>query len=115
MLDKLYSSAIRIKIIFIWRHSIKISNLKRFMASLLAVVMLFSVVGISPAVFADDADAVAPVLKENTGKVEVLIKDGVDVRDALAKALLANYDELTAEQIAAIDWQYECLASGLLD
>lgn len=84
----------------------KISNLKRFMASLLAVVMLFSVVGISPAVFADDA--VAPVLKENAGTVQVLIKDGTDVRDALAKALLANYDELTAEQIAAIDWQFEC-------
>lgn len=84
----------------------KTSNLKRFMASLLAVVMLFSVVGISPAVFADDA--ATPVLKENTGAVEVLIKDGVDVRDVIAKAFLANYDELTAEQIAAIDWQYYC-------
>lgn len=92
----------------------KNSNLKRFMASLLAVVMIFSVVGISPAVFADDA--VAPVLKENTGTVQVLIKDGTDVRDALAKALLANYDELTAEQIAAIDWQYYCKATaGLVD
>lgn len=88
----------------------KNSNLKRFMASLLAVVMIFSVVGISPAVFADDA--VAPVLKENTGTVQVLIKDGTDVRDALAKALLANYDELTAEQIAAIDWQYYCKATA---
>ena len=92
----------------------KLSNLKRFMASLLAVVMIFSVVGISPAVFADDA--AAPVLKENTGTVQVLIKDGTDVRDALAKALLANYDELTAEQIAAIDWQYYCKATaGLVD
>lgn len=86
----------------------KISNLKRFMASLLAVVMLVSVVGISPAAFADDA--AAPVLKEDTGTVQVLIKDGVNVKDALAKALLANYDELTAEQIAAIDWQYYCKA-----
>lgn len=92
----------------------KNSNLKRFMASLLAVVMIFSVVGISPAVFADDA--IAPVLKENAGTVQVLIKDGTDVRDALAKALLANYDELTAEEIAAIDWQYYCKATlGLLD
>lgn len=88
----------------------KISNLKRFMASLLAVVMLVSVVGISPAAFADDA--AAPVLKEDTGTVQVLIKDGVNVKDALAKALLANYDELTAEQIAAIDWQYYCKASA---
>lgn len=91
----------------------KTSNLKRFMASLLAVVMIFSVVGISPAVFADDA--VAPELKENTGAVEVLIKDGVDVRDAIAKAFLANYDELTAEQIAAIDWQYYCEGYTKLD
>ena len=90
----------------------KISNLKRFMASLLAVVMLVSVVGISPAAFADDA--AAPVLKEDTGTVQVLIKDGVDVRDALAKALLANYDELTAEQISAIDWQYYCKGSYVL-
>lgn len=91
----------------------KTSNLKRFMASLLAVVMLFSVIGISPAVFADDA--VAPELKENTGAVEVLIKDGVDVRDAIAKAFIANYDELTAEQIAAIDWQYYCEGYTKLD
>lgn len=91
----------------------KTSNLKRFMASLLAVVMIFSVVGISPAVFADDA--ATPVLKENTGAVEVLIKDGVDVRDAIAKAFIANYDELTAEQIAAIDWQYYCEGYTKLD
>lgn len=88
----------------------KLSNLKRFMASLLAVVMLVSVVGISPAAFADDI--AAPVLKENTGTVQVLIKDGTDVKDALAKALVANYDELTAEQVAAIDWQYYCKAVG---
>lgn len=95
-------------------------NLKRFLASLLAVLMLASVTGVSPAVFAVDVGStppsqeetvsvVAPVLKEKTdAAVEVLIKDGTNVKDALAKALLANYDELTAEQIAAIDWQYEC-------
>lgn len=95
-------------------------NLKRFLASLLAVLMLASVTGVSPAVFAEDVGStppsqeetvsvVAPVLKEKTdAAVEVLIKDGTNVKDALAKALLANYDELTAEQIAAIDWQYEC-------
>ncbi len=75
--------------------------------------MLISVTGISPAVFADDA--VAPVLKEDTGAVEVIIKNGVDVKDALAKALFANYDELTAEQIAAIDWQYYCRPVGALN
>ena len=99
-------------------------NLKRFLASLLAVLMLASVTGVSPAVFAEDVGStppsqeetvspVAPVLKEKTdAAVEVLIKDGTNVKDALAKALLANYDELTAEQIAAIDWQYECEGSG---
>ena len=96
----------------------KKNNLKRFLASLLAVLMLASVTGVSPAVFADSetgtteptesAEPVAPVLKENTGAVEVLIKSDTDVKDALAKALLANYSELTKEQIAAIDWQYEC-------
>ncbi len=96
-------------------------NLKRFLASLLAVLMLASVTGVSPAVFAEDVgsaplsqeETVEPVLKEKSGAaVEVLIKDGTDVKDALAKALLANYGELTAEQIAAIDWQYECEGSG---
>ena len=95
----------------------KKNNLKRFLASLLAVLMLASVTGVSPAVFADESETteptestetVAPVLKENTGAVEVLIKSDTDVKDALAKALLANYSELTKEQIAAIDWQYEC-------
>lgn len=93
-------------------------NLKRFLASLLAVLMLASVTGVSPAVFAEDVgstppsqeETVSPVLKEKSGAaVEVIIKGDTDVRDALAKALLANYNELTKEQIAAIDWQYECV------
>ena len=91
------------------------NNLKRFLASLLAVLMLSQVTGVAPGVFAAGNDAVdqseetaPPVLKENTGAVEVLIKSDTDVKDALAKALLANYSELTKEQIAAIDWQYEC-------
>lgn len=94
------------------------NNLKRFLASLLAVLMLSQVTGVAPGVFAEDetgtteptesAEPVAPILKENTGAVEVLIKSDTDVKDALAKALLANYSELTKEQIAAIDWQYEC-------
>ena len=98
-------------------------NLKRFLASLLAVLMLASVTGVSPAVFAEDLgstpsqeETVKPVLKDKTdAAVEVLIKDGTNVKDALAKALLANYNELTKEQIAAIDWQYECEGSGKHD
>ena len=92
-------------------------NLKRFLASLLAVLMLASVTGVSPAVFAEDLgstppsqeETIKPVLKDKTdAAVEVIIKGDTDVKDALAKALLANYSELTKEQIAAIDWQYEC-------
>lgn len=99
-------------------------NLKRFLASLLAVLMLASVTGVSPAVFAEDlgstppsqGETVKPVLKDKTdAAVEVIIKGDTDVKDALAKALLANYSELTKEQIAAIDWQYECVGYRRID
>lgn len=73
----------------------KKNNLKRFLASLLAVLMLSQVTGVAPGVFAEDetgtteptesAEPVAPVLKENTGAVEVLIKSDTDVKDALAR------------------------------
>ena len=58
-------------------------NLKRFLASLLAVLMLASVTGVSPAVFAEDVgstppsqeETVKPVLKDKTdAAVEVIIK-----------------------------------------
>lgn len=84
----------------------KNSNLKRFMASLLAVVMLFSVVGISPAVFAEGA--VAPELKANSG--EVIIKSGMtndEVAQILNKALISNYDELDDATKASLQWEYE--------
>ena len=84
----------------------KTSNLKRFMASLLAVVMLFSVVGISPAVFADDA--VAPELNAKSG--EVIIKSSMtneEVAEILNKALISNYDELDDATKAALQWEYE--------
>lgn len=84
----------------------KNSNLKRFMASLLAVVMLFSVVGISPAVFAEGA--VAPELKANSG--EVIIKSGMtndEVAQILSKALISNYDELDDATKASLQWEYK--------
>lgn len=92
----------------------KTSNLKRFMASLLAVVMLFSVVGISPAVFADDA--VAPELNAKSG--EVIIKSSMtneEVAEILNKALISNYDELDDATKAALQWEYNCEGkNGLL-
>lgn len=84
----------------------KNSNLKRFMASLLAVVMIFSVVGISPAVFAEGA--VAPELKANSG--EVIIKSGMtndEVAQILNNALISNYDELDDATKASLQWEYE--------
>ena len=84
----------------------KTSNLKRFMASLLAVVMIFSVVGVSPAVFADDA--VAPELNAKSG--EVLIKSSMtneEVSALISKALISNYDELDDATKAALQWEYE--------
>lgn len=87
-------------------EGMKTSNLKRFMASLLAVVMLFSVVGISPAVFADDA--VAPVLNAKSG--EVLIKSSMtneEVSELISKALISNYDELDDATKASLQWEYE--------
>lgn len=101
----------------------KKNNLKRFLASLLAVLMLASVTGVSPAVFADNetgtteptesTETVAPEFKGNTG--EVLIKSDYDsgkILDALAKAFLANYSDLTEEQIAAINWTYKYAVKG---
>ncbi len=92
----------------------KTSNLKRFMASLLAVVMLFSVIGISPAVFADDA--VAPELNAKSG--EVLIKSSMtneEVSALISKALISNYDELDDATKAALQWEYYCEGkNGLL-
>ena len=92
----------------------KNSNLKRFMASLLAVVMIFSVVGISPAVFAEGA--VAPELKANSG--EVIIKSGMtndEVAQILSKALISNYDELDDATKASLQWEYYCEGkNGLL-
>ena len=92
----------------------KTSNLKRFMASLLAVVMIFSVVGVSPAVFADDA--VAPELNAKSG--EVLIKSSMtneEVSALISKALISNYDELDDATKAALQWEYNCEGkNGLL-
>lgn len=92
-------------------------NLKRFLASLLAVLMLASVTGVSPAVFAAGNDAatqsaenVAPVFQEYTG--EVLIKSGwgnPEILDALATAFVQNKDSV---DISAIEWTYKCAVKG---
>lgn len=95
----------------------KKNNLKRFLASLLAVLMLASVTGVSPAVFAAGNDAatqsaenVAPVFQEYTG--EVLIKSGwgnPEILDALATAFVQNKDSV---DVQAINWTYKCAVKG---
>lgn len=85
-------------------------NLKRFLASLLAVLMLASVTGVSPAVFAEDDSLVKP--SSSSEPIEVLIKSSFtddEVSDALATALLTNADAVDAQ---SLDWTYTCEGSG---
>lgn len=82
-------------------EGMKTSNLKRFMASLLAVVMIFSVVGISPAVFADDAATQSIAVQAATETSKVVLKSEASIAynmsaAAEAEAIVANvinYDE----------------------
>lgn len=95
----------------------KKNNLKRFLASLLAVLMLSQVTGVAPGVFAAGNDAatqsaenVAPVFQEYTG--EVLIKSGwgnPEILDALVTAFVQNKDSV---DISAIEWTYKCAVKG---
>lgn len=82
----------------------KKNNLKRFLASLLAVLMLASVTGVSPAVFAEGADYEQPQFVSE--KKEVLLKaDTPDVNAALGEALVTNWDKVDQ---SAINWTYDC-------
>lgn len=98
----------------------KKNNLKRFLASLLAVLMLASVTGVSPAVFALDetgtteptesTGTVAPVLKENTGEIQIKSSwENPDILDALATAFVQNKDSV---DVQAINWTYKCAVKG---
>ena len=87
-------------------------NLKRFLASLLAVLMLASVTGVSPAVFA--AETAAPELVEtsNDAPKEVLIKSNFtneQVLTALAENLLTNAAQVNANDLS---WTYTCAVKG---
>ena len=87
-------------------------NLKRFLASLLAVLMLASVTGVSPAVFAEDVAAPELVTTSKEQPKEVLIKSNFtneQVLTALANALLTNADAVDAQ---SLDWTYTCAVKG---
>lgn len=83
-------------------------NLKRFLASLLAVLMLASVTGVSPAVFADSYEA--PVLQNG----EAVIANADVTKQVLAKALISNYDKCDPNTRDNLDWQYYCTGNRVL-
>lgn len=97
----------------------KKNNLKRFLASLLAVLMLASVTGVSPAVFADEpetteptesTETVAPVLKENTGEIQIKSSNkDAEIKEILANAFIENKDEV---DVQSIEWTYKCAVKG---
>lgn len=95
----------------------KKNNLKRFLASLLAVLMLSQVTGVAPGVFAEDVgstplsqeETVKPALKDKSG--EVLIKSSMsddEVSKLISKALISNYDQLDDTAKANLQWEYYC-------
>lgn len=78
-------------------------NLKRFLASLLAVLMLASVTGVSPAVFADDGYE-EPILQSGSA----VIANADVTKQVLAKTLISNYDKCDPDTRDNLDWQYYC-------
>ena len=100
----------------------KKNNLKRFLASLLAVLMLSQVTGVAPSVFADvlgsdtqteETTYEAPQLRSGTA----VIPAGSDVQTVnklLAQALIANYDKCDPATRDNIEWEYECVGKSVL-
>lgn len=78
-------------------------NLKRFLASLLAVLMLASVTGVSPAVFAADGYE-EPILQSGSA----VIANADVTKQVLAKTLISNYDKCDPDTRDNLDWQYFC-------
>ena len=92
-------------------------NLKRFLASLLAVLMLSQVTGVAPGVFAAGNDAAAqseepaaPVLKENTGEIQIKSSNtDAEIKEILANAFIENTSEV---DVQSIEWTYTCAVKG---
>lgn len=99
----------------------KKNNLKRFLASLLAVLMLASATGMSPAVFAEGEDnlpqteggeVVQPELKNSATPIEVRITSDMkdeDVLAVLAEKLIENKNEIDPQ---SLEWTYTCAVNG---
>lgn len=97
-------------------------NLKRFLASLLAVLMLSQVTCVSPAVFADEADNTATYEAEEyqTPKYHngtaIIKKDSSDsvVRELVAKAIVENYNDVDPATLSGMEWEYYCTGDRIL-
>ena len=87
----------------------KKNNLKRFLASLLAVLMLASATGVSPAVFAAD-DYEEPILQSGSA----VIANADVTKQVLAKTLISNYDKCNPDTRDNLDWQYYCTGKRVL-
>lgn len=87
-------------------------KLQRMLACLLAALMLLSQVGtLTPAAFA--AEDAEPVLQG--GSAVIPSNAGTDqVNEILAKALIANYDQVDPAKLASLEWEYECEGSSSL-
>lgn len=79
-------------------------TLKRYLASLLAVLMLISVAGVSPAAFAD-----APVLKASGQVLLTSSMSDAEVKAELANQLLENPGNVDA---SSLNWTYKCSVKG---
>lgn len=100
----------------------KKNNLKRFLASLLAVLMLASVTGVSPAVFAEGADNTAtyeageyqtPKYHNGTAIIKKDSSDSV-VRELVTKAIVENYNDVDPATLSGMEWEYYCTGDRIL-
>lgn len=94
----------------------KKNNLKRFLASLLAVLMLASVTGVAPGVFAEGADNTAtyeageyqtPKYQNGTAIIKKDSSNSV-VRELVTKAIVENYNDVDPATLSGMEWEYYC-------
>lgn len=100
----------------------KKNNLKRFLASLLAVLMLSQVTGVAPGVFAKAADNAATyeageyqAPKYHNGTA-IIKKDSSDaeVRALVTKAIVENYNDVDPATLSGMEWEYYCTGNRIL-
>ena len=100
----------------------KKNNLKRFLASLLAVLTLSQVTGVAPGVFADNSGNTATyeageyqAPKYHNGTA-IIKKDSSDaeVRALVTKAIVENYNDVDPATLSDMEWEYYCTGNRIL-